>query len=47
MSALVQPALKYLAIGTSNMTAEQRQQHMLSEITATLELYLAGKIDQY
>jgi hypothetical protein len=39
---------KFLAIGTSTgMTPEQRKEYMLSEITATMQLYLDGKIDQY
>jgi hypothetical protein len=39
---------KFLAIGTSTgMTPEQRKEYMLSEITATMQLYLDGKIDQF
>ncbi|NMN71472.1 hypothetical protein [Rhizobium sp. 57MFTsu3.2] len=38
---------KFLAIGTSSMTPEQRNQYMLSEVGATLQLYLDGKIDQF
>lgn len=40
-------ATKFLAIGTSSTTPEQRNQYMLSEVTATLQLYLDGKIDQF
>jgi len=43
-----QDAPKFLAIGTSRpMTAEQRKEYMLSEVAATLQLYLDGKIDQF
>ena len=43
-----QTATKLLAIGTSKpMSPEQRKEHMLAEVTATLELYLDGKIDQF
>ena len=39
---------KFLAIGTSTgMTPEQRKEYMLSEITATMQLYLDGKLDQF
>ena len=39
---------KFLAIGTSRpMTPEQRDEHMLADVTATLQLYLDGKIDQF
>jgi hypothetical protein len=39
---------KFLAIGTSTgMTPEQRQEYMLSEVTATMQLYLDGKVDQF
>lgn len=39
---------KFLAIGTSSpMTPEQRKEHMLAEVMATLQLYLDGKIDQF
>jgi hypothetical protein len=43
-----QAVTKFLAIGTSKpMTPEQRKEHILSEVTATLQLYLDGKIDQF
>jgi hypothetical protein len=43
-----QEVTKFLAIGTSTgMTPEQRKEYMLSEITATMQLYLDGKIDQF
>lgn len=43
-----QAPTKFLAIGTSKpMTPEQRKEYMVAEVTATLELYLAGKIDQF
>jgi hypothetical protein len=43
-----QTVTKFLAIGTSKpMTPEQRNDYMLSEVTATLQLYLDGKIDQF
>jgi hypothetical protein len=29
------------------MTPEHRKEHMLAEVTATLQLYLDGKIDQF
>lgn len=39
---------KFLAIGTSKpMSPEQRQENMLKEVTATMQLYLDGKIDQF
>jgi hypothetical protein len=39
---------KFLAVGTSTgMTPEQRKEYMLSEIAATMQLYLDGKIDQF
>lgn len=49
MSGIQNPpkATKFLAVGTSNMTPEQRNQYMLSEITDTMELYLDGKIEQF
>ena len=49
MSATVPPhPTKFLAIGTSKpMSSEQRQEYMLDEVTATMQLYLGGKIDQF
>ena len=49
MSTTVSPGpTKFLAIGTSKpMSPEQRQEYMLDEVTATMQLYLGGKIDQF
>lgn len=39
---------KFLAIGTSKpMSTEQRKENVLKEVTATMQLYLDGKIDQF
>ena len=39
---------QFLAIGTSRpMTPEQRDEQMAAEVTATLQLYLDGKSDQF
>lgn len=47
-NSLQREITKFLAIGTSiGMTPEQRTEYMLSEITATMQLYLDGKIDQF
>jgi hypothetical protein len=41
-------ATKFLAIGTAKpMTPEQRKEHMLPEVIATLQLYLDAKMDQF
>ncbi len=48
MANAQQNATKFLAIGTSKpMTPEQRKEHLLAEVSATLQLYLDGKIDQF
>lgn len=49
MPTIVQgAATKFLAIGTSKpSTPEQRKEHMLAEVSETLQLYLDGKIDQF
>ncbi len=41
--------MKVFAVGSvdSPLTPEQRQQHMPSEVPATLRLYLDGKIEQF
>jgi len=40
--------VKIMAVGTvKSLTPEQRQQHMPSEVPATLKLYLDGKIEQF
>jgi hypothetical protein len=40
--------MKIMAVGTvKSLTPEQRQQHMPSEVPATLKLYLDGKIEQF
>jgi hypothetical protein len=40
--------MKVMAIGTLKaLTPEQRQEHLPSEVPATLQLYLDGKIEQF
>jgi hypothetical protein len=40
--------MKVFAIGSiAPLTPEQRQQHMPTEVPATLRLYLEGKIEQF
>lgn len=40
--------MKIMAIGSaSSLTAQQKQQHMPSEVPATLQLYLDGTIEQF
>ncbi|NWE44746.1 hypothetical protein [Pseudomonas gingeri] len=40
--------MKVFAIGSINeLTQEQKQQHLPSEVPATLKLYLGGQIEQF
>ncbi|MRT03065.1 hypothetical protein [Ewingella americana] len=40
--------MKVMAIGSINsLTPEQKQQHLPTEVPATLKLYLDGKIEQH